>query len=186
MEIEAKYYFKSQNELDSLCQKLNHLGISLSEEAYQKDVYYKEQGYKDKINGPGSFVLRVRYSPNEPDLFTLKKLTENDGVWIEKETTIGDGKATEDILKHIDLEKAVTVEKLRRKGNYLNFEVIIDKVTDLGTFLEVSVLKYNNIEHAKTQITDFFNEIELNMNNIELRGYPTIFLEQQGVKFTAK
>jgi hypothetical protein len=52
MEMEAKYFFKSQYGSNSLYSKLKNLGTSLSDEAYQKDVYYKEQVYEDKINNP--------------------------------------------------------------------------------------------------------------------------------------
>ena len=137
MEVESKVKLES-GEDDRLAEKLASLGISIGEPTHQRDVYYKEKGFRDRVQGPGSYLVRVRYA-REQATFNMKLLTTQDGVWEETETTVGDGKVVETIIRAIGAEHAVTVAKTRRMTTVDDLEVIIDAVEDLGTFLEVAV-----------------------------------------------
>jgi predicted adenylyl cyclase CyaB len=184
MEVEMKVLL-STSEVESLTQRLVKLGACLGDPVTQKDVYYKELGFRSRIQGPGSYLVRIRYMSDGASL-NMKRLTEIDGVWEEIETRVGDGKVAEQVVSSIGAEHAVTVSKTRRSGRINDIEVILDNVEDLGVYLEVSIEDPSEVQEAKSKLLHLLGELEIDHSRAELRGYPTILLEKEGVQFSVK
>ena len=161
-------------------------GTSLGTSRRQIDVYFKEHGFRNESQGPGSYLVRVRYSDNRASL-NMKRLTTRDGVWEEIETSVKKGEVVEEIIEVIGAERAVRVVKDRRECMIDDIEMIIDDVKDLGVFLEIAIIcTEDNVELSQKKLKEFLQEIGIDQSRIELRGYPTILLEREGVKFLAK
>jgi adenylate cyclase, class 2 len=158
--------------------------IALTPPVWQRDVYFKERGFRDRVHGPGSAIARVRYTASETTL-NMKRLTGRDGVWEEVETRIQDGQVAERIMDAMGAEVAVVVEKTRRSGRFGEIEILIEDVEGLGTYLEVAIQVDKEIDEAQKSIDQLLQELGISPERVELRGYPVILLEQQGVSFSA-
>lgn len=185
MEVESKVQL-TKSELAAVFEKLSGLGINLGGAEKQKDVYFKEIGFRDKVQGVDGYIVRLRYT-NTQTVLNMKRLTTQEGVWTEVETIVKDGKAVEEIIMAIGAEHAVNVTKTRRMARLDDLEIIIDEIEELGTFLELSVEGSNvDVESARKTINSFLESLGIPLDRVEYRGYPTILLEEQGVVFSLK
>src|SRR5438132_35869 len=114
MEVEIKVPLDS-DQLAELERVLSDLAISIGQPETQRDVYFKERGFRTKTQGPGSYLVRVRYA-GIAAVLNMKRLTNTDGVWEETETEVHKGEVVEKIIVTIGAEHALTVEKTRRAG----------------------------------------------------------------------
>jgi predicted adenylyl cyclase CyaB len=184
VEVESRVKL-STGERERLIAELTARQIVLTAPVPQRDVYYKERGFRDRVHGPGSAITRIRYTPSEVTL-NMKRLTGHDGVWEEFETRIQDGDVAECIMAAMGAELAVVVTKNRQSGCFGGIEVQIDEVEQLGTYLEVAVQVDNgdkDTRRARESIDRLLRELGISADRVELRGYPVILLEQQGVSF---
>ncbi|MGH3983232.1 MAG: class IV adenylate cyclase [Pseudonocardiaceae bacterium] len=184
MEVESRVKLNI-GERERLIGELAARQISLTAPVLQRDVYFKERGFRDHVHGPGSAIARVRYTPSETTL-NMKRLTSHDGVWEEIETRIQDGIVAERIMDAMGAELAVVVKKTRRSGHFGEIEIQIDDVEGLGAYLELAVLADEEIGRARKSIDRLLRELDIPSDRVELRGYPVILLERQGVSFSAK
>lgn len=78
MEVESRVKLSS-GEQERLIGELAARQIALAAPVLQRDVYFTERGFRDRVHGPGSAIIRVRYTPSEVTL-NMKRLTNHDGV----------------------------------------------------------------------------------------------------------
>jgi predicted adenylyl cyclase CyaB len=88
-------------------------------------------------------------------------------------------------MEAIGAELVVVVRKTRRSGQFGEIEMQIDDVEELGTYLEVAVQVDQDTHRARELIDQLLRELGIPADRVELRGYPVILLEQQGVSFSA-
>ncbi len=185
MEVEKKVTLTTQNS-ERVLNALRALNVTFDSLLEQVDIYYKEAHFRSHTHGAGSWIIRVRYE-NGISSLTMKKLTEIDGVWNEQETQVENGNVVEHVLETIGVEKATEIRKSRKQGRFGNIEVNLDDVAGLGRFLEVSIETEGEdalqIENAQKELDQFLDTLKVNKDDIELRGYPTIVLENEGVHF---
>lgn len=184
MEVESRVKL-DVGERERLIAQLAARRIVLAPPVWQRDVYFTEQGFTDRVHGPGSAIARVRYTELATTL-NMKRLTSRDGVWEEMETRVHDGGVAELIMAAMGAQRAVTVHKKRRAGRLGDIEILIDEVEGLGIYLEVAIQVDTEIDRARTSIEDFLRELEIAPERVELRGYPMILLQQQGVSFRSR
>lgn len=183
MEVESRVKLNTGEE-QRLIDQLAARHIELKAPVPQRDVYYAERGFRDRVLGPGSAITRIRYTPSEVTL-NMKRLTGHGGIWEEVETRIQDGDVAERIMAAMGAELAVVVRKTRRSGQFGEVEVQIDDVEELGTYLEVAVQVDQDTHRARELIDRLLRDLDIPAHRVELRGYPVILLEQQGVSFAA-
>lgn len=184
MEVESRVKL-STDEKERLIGQLAARQITLNPPVTQRDVYFAEHGFRDRVHGPGSAITRIRYTPSEVTL-NMKRLTGHDGVWEEVETAIHDGGVAERVMEAMGAELAVIVTKTRRSGHVGEIEVQIDDVEELGTYLEVAIQVDKDTCRARESIDQLLRELGIPADRVELRGYPVILLEQQGVSFSTR
>jgi adenylate cyclase class 2 len=172
-------------EKERLLRTLAARQITITPPIWQRDVYFAERGFRDRAHGPGSTIARVRYTPSKTTL-NMKRLTSRAGVWEEIETGIEDGDVAERIMEAVGAEQVVVVEKRRRSGRFADIEIQLDEVVGLGSYLELSMLVDEEIGRARESLDRFLCDLEIPADRVELRGYPVILLEQQGVSFSAR
>lgn len=152
-----------------------------SGEKYQKDEYYSpvHRNFLDKK--PVSEWLRLRESSS--DAITYKKYHYDENgkskYCDEYETGIEKIDQLREILRVLDIKPIVIVEKTRRTWNYNDYEVAIDKVKDLGDFVEV---EYKGSDESATPevitqgMTNFLKEVGCMDIERNFVGYPFMLL----------
>ncbi len=180
MEIEVKVKL---NNLAKLRKDIENLGVAWSEPKTQVDAYYKYKTDIGKIEGPGSFILRVRR--DSKNKLTFKAFTDRRGVWEEIETGIEDPAATEKILEKTGFVNVLTLHKKRSSTHYQQFSLEIDEIEELGNFLEAEVIGEDG-EKLQGEIKEFFLSLGLDADKIDRRGYPEMYFEARGHKYAGQ
>jgi len=181
MEVEVK---AKVDNLDEIKERLESMGALFGKEIEQNDTFFKPADFNKKPQGPGDWILRIR-KQGEKKFLTLKALTEVTGAWKEHETLIQNGEEAINITNAMGLVNVFNLSKKRIIGNVDGFELCIDNVKELGTFLEVAIETENesDIESIREKIVDFIKRLGIDENNIERRGYGEIIGEKLGHKF---
>ena len=131
-EIEVKA--KIQN-CDALIAKLVALGCVFSEPIMQEDQVFvhKNDPFPVKL---GMNVLRIRKN-NGKVIFTFKRPLSNGLDKLEHEVTVSDAGELENILTALDFREVSLVKKVRRKTRCQDYEICVDAVDQLGSFIEM-------------------------------------------------
>ena len=170
-EIEVKAHLKNREQvIENLCA----LGCQFTEPITQNDTIFVPLGFElGKSVKSGINVLRIRKT-NDQIIFTLKQSQANELACIEKELLIDNDKEMEEIFKLLGFYEAVKVNKVRLKCQYKNYEVCIDKVEDLGDFIEVESITDEDEEKVQKELFDFLQSIGISSSDREMHGYDTL------------
>ena len=178
MEIETKI---KTDDLEAMKNKLVEMGAEFWDTVIQEDDWFKQKGKEMETQKPGSYILRIR-KQGERSFFTFKALTETTGAWVEHETTIDNPDEMQEILKKIGFKKMITITKERTVGKLGEFGVCIDKVKELGNYVEFEIIS-DDVEQGKKKIDDLFKKLKVSEEQVEHRGYAAIIFQNMGVKF---
>jgi adenylate cyclase, class 2 len=180
-EIEIKLRAKN---LDALRHKLNEQGCVLSSPIRQHDTVYsrKEDANKDfwKQAKEGDIVLRIRRMDDIAE-FNLKQQRSNEMDNLEYETEVDDPEAMRQILLTMGYVPEVEVRKMRQKGKLGKYEICLDEVEELGTFVELEALEDDDVDPEKIRDA-LFSKLEtlgLSRDAEETRGYDTQMYQLQ-------
>ncbi|MFH0978380.1 MAG: class IV adenylate cyclase [Candidatus Woesearchaeota archaeon] len=101
----------------------------------------------------------------------------------EYETEVANPEQLRKIFISLDVKKLVTIEKERETYLYKDeFEVAIDKVKELGFYVEIEAKKdFGSVSAARKKIGEFAKSIELDISSPDLRGYPYLLMEKKGL-----
>ena len=168
-EIEVKAKVK---DFEALISKLNEIGCVLSEPITQDDYVYNQKGVNLKDHSHNTPVLRIREQGNKI-IFTLKKNRSNELDCIEKEVDVNDRDTMFDIFELLGFQKTVEVHKKRKKGNYHEYEICLDEVQDLGSFIEVEKISDEDGEKVQNELFDFLKMLGVEKEDRVLVGYDT-------------
>ena len=127
--------------------------------------------------------LRIRINPDKV-IFeydkSINKRGDGDQDYAEEyETEISNVEEFRKILNFLDFKKVVTINKQREYWDCGDFEIALDKVKDLGDFIEVEAK--GNLESsttAKEACLSFLKDLGIkNAENIQIKkGYPVLLL----------
>lgn len=141
-EVEVKAGLKDK---EKVIEALAALGCTFSEPITEEDLIYAEHiDSLDAYNRNANF-LRIRVRGDGTILFTLKYHKDRhegrpDSMPLEHETAIGSKEEMEKILALQGYKEALRVRKSRQKGRYRKWEICIDDVEGLGSFIELEEL----------------------------------------------
>ena len=169
-EIEVKAKVKN---LENIISKLEELGCVLSKPIQQDDYIYNKKDVDLYRSHGDSPVLRIR-EQNGKIIFTVKKNRSNELDCIEKEIEITDKDTLKDILELLDYESTVEVHKKRIKTNYNDYEICLDDVDKLGTYIEVEKMSDENGEKVQKELFDFLQTLEISKEDQVFNGYDTL------------
>ena len=177
IEIKAKVI----NEEDILS-KLQDLGCELSEPVTQEDVVFAQKVGSLEEFLTNSVFLRIRES-QKGIVFTLKynpdRQGEPDAMPVEHEVTVDSRAELEAIFKLLGFQPMVTVKKTRRSGHYKNWEICVDEVEELGTFIEVEQMAEHeeDIEPVRDAIMEFLRSLGINEGDLLAQRYDIQIIE---------
>lgn len=145
VEVKAKL-----NDREGIMKKLLEMGCSFGEELHQIDHIFIPNGipFPPPYDTP---VLRVRQQ-NDKHLLTLKISQSNRQDCIEHEIEISDGNKMLEIMNLMNYKKVPVVNKKRIKTSYNGMEIVLDKVSNLGEFIEVEKIVNENDSQIRQQI----------------------------------
>lgn len=155
-EIEIRVIVKDYKTVESVLQQKT----SFKWEKSQKDVYYAPKE-KDFYSYKPEY-LRVRHQEWK-NTITYWYCHVKDWELIkidEYETTVGNPDTIADILTKLHYNQQATVTKNRKSFSYKNFDLELDFIEELWTFLEVEITSHNaTYEEAKQSCYDILDEL---------------------------
>ncbi len=182
IEVEVKVQLDSLDEVRSILPKFGKLIKSIK----QIDEYYVPC-HRDFFTHKPSPVewLRIRTNPDTTIFEYDKSVDRKEGgqdYADEYESEISNPEEFRKILEFLDFKKAVTIDKQREYWDCKDFEVCLDKVKDLGYFIEVEAKgDLADTKKARQECIKFLNKLEVKdceEKRIET-GYPTLLLEKK-------
>src|SRR3989344_3875201 len=178
IEVKAKI-----TDITALLAKLSVLGVALSEPLKQEDIIYTNFPDEEFADfKPGVNFLRIRKN-NGKVLFTLKQSFVNELEGIEKELEISNEKEMEDILSLLGYHQAVQVIKTRRQAKYKDYEICLDEVETLGSFIEVEKLADEDSLEVQNEMFNFLVSLGIEKADRVVNGYDTmVYLKQSNPK----
>jgi len=176
-EIEIKVRVKDVNELIS---KLQTAGLELSQPVVQHDDVFSRG---DKVGSNGSVFIRVRRETRNgkaTNSFTLKRMVDGHGDKIEFETEITNPNAMLGAIYELGLEPYVTVKKSRRTAKADDYEICLDDVEGLGSFIEIEKIVDNSANHEEVmnELWQFAEKLGLSWSDCIDSGYDVMLREK--------
>jgi adenylate cyclase, class 2 len=162
-----------------IMKRLNSLGCNFSKAISQQDVIYTQRaGSLEKFKS-NDLYLRIRIKNKNKAIFTLKKNGINGTDKIEYETEIEFPLEMENILLLMGYKEAVKVDKIRMTTKYKGFEICIDEVKNLGSFIEMEKLtKKGDSEKIQEQMFKFLESIGIKKEDRIKVGYDVLMLSR--------
>ena len=180
-EIEVK---ARVSDLEVLAKKLENMGVVLSEPIIQNDQTFIDESYGsyDKFQ-PGRNILRIREN-NGKFIFTIKQSLSNELNSIERETEIAEPEEFREALLLMGYKPAVEIHKVRRKAKYKDYEICLDEVKGLGSFVEVEkITDEKNADEVQNKLFEFLESLGVKREDRVTNGYDTlIYLKQLDTK----
>lgn len=176
VEIEVKIKLSSEIEYNLLKDSVNKIS-KFQSETFQIDEYFSPKS-KDFLQEKFPFEwLSIRHR-NDKSILNYKHFfpegAEKHEYCNEYELTISDSEMMKKIFESLDIESKVIVEKKRQTYVYKDeFEIVLDEVKNLGFFIEIEAIKdFGGVELTRERLNEFVKELNINVNNIDYRGYP--------------
>jgi len=151
-EIEVKAVLKDK---DGVIAKLKELGCEFGSAVVQEDtIYAKEVGSLSTFLSNELF-LRLRVHDGGKVIFTAKYHKDRERSLLsaptEHEVGVDDRDTMERILMLQGYQEAMRVNKKRMTGHYKQWEICLDEVEGLGSFIEVEQLADTSVSVKEVQ-----------------------------------
>lgn len=165
---------------------LTALGCAFSEPIVQDDTtYVRNVGSVETYLANPEF-LRLRVQGDGSVLFTLKyhpgRADDPTSAPEEYETWVGSREEMERMLKLMGFQPAVRTKKERIKTRHGAWEICIDEVDELGSFIELEEMAGDDAEvstiHAAMH--EFLRTIGVEPEDAGLKRYDILMLEREG------
>jgi len=179
MEIEIK---ARVGKIEPLLEFLK-INAELKYEGSQVDKYYTP-AHRDFLSvKPVKEWLRLRDSNGKFSIDYKNWIYNSDGKsnhCDEFETKIDSLEKAENILGALDFKYLITVDKFRSAWNYKEYEISIDKVEDLGDFVEIEYIGSNagDPKEVTDEMILFLTSMQCGELNRDYKGYPFLLLEK--------
>ena len=180
IEIELKFPLHNSKEV------INFLNINANLQAkdvFQKDTYFIPQHRNFlEVTYPYEW-LRLRES-NKGFFINYKHFfpenVEKTDYCDEFETKIDNPEVIHKIFSHLNIEKAVVVEKNRSTWLFEEVEIAVDEVEGLGTFIELEATQnFADPKEGKEYLFKVLEKLNAQTGETDLRGYPFLLLEKK-------
>ena len=153
----------------------------------QNDIYFSPK-YRPFFGGDiDDECLRIRMMKDK-NILSYKKIffgESDDDIHLEEhESDVSNLEQTIKILECLDIEKVLTLHKVRDSFMYQEiFEISLDKVSDLGYYIEIEV-KDNTLSvgDANQKLKELISLLELNLSDRNLDGYANMLYQKMKEK----
>lgn len=175
MEIEIRAKINNFTTFQERFTKLGGIAIKNQNER-QMDTYIKHSQDKNRV-----IVFRIRRK-EKGAILTLKtksSILEKDIAWKEINIPISEPDKLEDILMTSCYEYVVLVDKVRDSFRYLDYEINVDNVRDLGYFVEIEYItkEEKNIDREISKMKSILYQLGCAQEDIIEKGYVPLLEE---------
>lgn len=181
MEIEVKAALR---DVHTVQQKLESLGCVLSAPKKQDDmVYVQKTGSLEDFLSNDVF-LRIRVQNDSKIILTAKKpvrKSPEELVKYEHEVVVDSEKEAQGILALMGYQQAVRTVKVRWTCAYGAYEICLDDIEGLGSFIEIEQM--GEKEHAaeiQAEMFRFLKTLGIAPEDQVKKGYDILMLEKTG------
>jgi|SRR3982751_315634 len=96
----------------------------------------------------------------------------------EVEVQVASAEAASLLLTSLGFTQAIVVKKARTSFTYKRTRVELDRVDELGLFVEIEARERVNLAEANSAVRETLNDLGLSHADRDLRGYPYRMLEK--------
>lgn len=180
MEIEVKARLKDK---DAIMKKLATLGCEFSPVKTQDDMVWVEKTGTLNEFLSNKVFLRIRIQNGEKVIMTAKKpkALSGDGALVkrEHEVVVHSAEEARGILDMLGLKEAVRVVKKRQTCGYKEFEICVDEIENLGSFIEMEkIAEQEDAEAIQKEMFDFLGTLGILPEDQVKKGYDILMLEK--------
>ena len=176
-EIEVKAQLKDKK---AVSRKLAELGCVFGQPKTQNDIIFQK---KDVGDSPAA---RIRETGDDTILFTVKKRGTNELASQEHEVTVNSATELEKMLLLLDQEEMVRINKTRISSQYNDYQICVDDVENLGSFIEVEVLipdaDADKSDQVQEELFTFLTSLGISPDDRATVGYNTLLLAKKNEK----
>lgn len=162
MELEMKIRVASLEDFEGKIGFAKFVG-----EEKQVDTYFKM---------PLKHLLRVRRIENKGILGLKLVKDERNSEFEEIEFEVSDAKEAIAIMKKLGFEELVTIEKLRKIYRHENITLELNRVKDLGDFVDFEMISENALD--KNKILELIKSLGYSEQDIDTRLYTELAMEK--------
>jgi len=150
-------------DIEAVAERLDEMGAEHVDTVIQEDTYY-DAPHRDFAETDEAFRVRRETRKGE----TASKITYK-GPLVEAEsktreefeTGVADGDSVDAIVTRLGFAPAATVRKNRRVFQVRDYDVTLDAVDDVGTFVEVETETDGDIEPAREGAYEVLRDLGL-------------------------
>jgi adenylate cyclase class 2 len=182
MEIEIKARLQDK---EAVMQKLVELGCVFSEPKTQDDMVWVEKMDSMDEWFSNTVFMRIRVQNGNKVILTAKipKNIAGEGNLVkrEHEVIVDSAEEARNILGMLGLKEGVRTVKTRRTADYNGYEICLDDVEGLGTFIEVEKIGADeDADQILAEMDKFLVTLGVPIENKVTKGYDILMLEKQG------
>lgn len=185
MEIEIKAKLR---DAEAVAEKLRVLGCVFSEPKTQDDMVWVQNVGPLEVFLANPVFLRIRVQNGEKVILTAKKSKSNlageagNLVKREHEVVVDSAEEARGILEMLGLQEAVRTIKTRRTAQYKDYEICLDDVEDLGSFIELEKMgEEADAPRIQKEMMKFLATLDVSEGDLVHKGYDILMLEKSGV-----
>lgn len=152
------------------------------------DEYYydpKRDMLKPDKNNQLNHCLRLR-SKNNNYFITYKDDVFDNDIWLysnEYETKIESIDVLRDIFERLGFIKFIEINNQKETYIYNDYEIVVESVKNLGTFIEVEYCTNQDVDvkKVKKEIQQFIDGLGLNVSQELNMGKPEMFIRKHNI-----
>lgn len=175
-EIEVKAYLKDrQKVLDSL----SALGIVLGEPIFQDGTEFAKAGNTLAEYLINDHFVRLR-TENGVHNMTVKKDDKDFPLSkVEFESKIENREQVEQALMAMGYNPVLRIKKIRQKAKYKDYEICIDEVEELGSFIEIEKISNEDTGSVIAELRDLLFSLGVKEEDEVKKGYDILMFEKK-------
>jgi adenylate cyclase, class 2 len=179
IEIEVKARIKDRA---ALVEKLAAMSCILSEPVVQDDTVYVENVGSLNLFMVNKVFLRIRIIDDAKVILTAKQSKDKAArnlIKLEHEVSVDSAEEARAMLIMMGYREAVHVRKSRQVATYGNYEICIDEIDDLGSFIEVEAMgDESRALEIQDKLWQFLHSLDISPRDKITKGYDILMLEQ--------
>ena len=184
IEIELRFPLKNP---EQVIEFLNKIANPTAKNLFQRDTYLTP-AHRDFLQNKFPFEwLRLRESNKKTSLdykHFYPEGVEKTDYCDEFVTNIENPESLKKIFNHLNFKQSIVVEKNRNTWLFKDVEIAVDEIKRLGTFIELEIKKdFPTPQEAKAYLYEILKQLNAEVGEEDIRGYPFRILEKQGYKF---
>ena len=169
-EIEAKAYLRDRA---AVIGKLAQLGCVFDEPIRQIDTVYM----RPLRDSETEHLVRIRHTSDGKCLFTVKEKIRQTMANTEYEVVVSDGKVMEQALVLMGYSVDSRLDKTRTTAHYNDYEICLDEVVDLGSFIEVEQFSDRDPGQVTQELFEFLMSLGVSKEDRVFKKYDTLITE---------